>query len=372
MCELKFWSKDILYKNKIVHCKIEIVSNNEFELLYNIINDAAQAYRGVIPPDRWHDPYMSVDELRFEINDGVVFYGFYLEGSLKGVMGIQDKGEVCLIRHSYILTEYQKSGFGGYLMEYLHTQSDKPMLIGTWSAADWAIHFYQKHGFRLVENTAHKNELLRRFWTIPERQVETSVVLEEDLLVLSAKNQQKARCIIQKCRLIEAWESIGATVRYVGSLATGLLMKHRDIDLHIYTSELNPAESFRAISQIGSLPAIQSLQYTNLAKSPEECLEWHCFYRDDEDTLWQIDMIQIRSNSDYDGYFERVAERICAVLTPETRYAILYLKNMTPPTEYIGGIEYCQAVIADGIRTWEEFVLWRQKHPANGINRWCP
>lgn len=148
----------------------------DFEAILEIINDAAQAYKGVIPSDRWHDPYMSQEQLKRELDAGLVFWGFEKEGNLIGVMGIQDKGEVTLIRHSYVLTRLRNQGIGTILLQFLETMTDKPILIGTWADAAWAITFYEKNGYRLV-STDEKNRLLRKYWTIPERQIETSVVL---------------------------------------------------------------------------------------------------------------------------------------------------------------------------------------------------
>ena len=155
------------------------------------------------------------------------------------------------------------------------------------------------------------------------------------------------------------------------SKAATLLMKHRDIDFHIYTDALNPVESFKAITKICADPHVSQLEYRNLAATEEACLEWHIRYDLDGES-WQIDMIQILKGSQFDGYFERVAARIKAVLTPETRRTILELKYLPPGNEHIPGIEYYQAVIADGVRTWPEFSEWRRANPANGINLWCP
>ena len=153
------------------------IGADKAEDILEIINDAAMAYKGVIPDDRWHEPYMSMTELRQQIRDGVVFHGYVVNGLTVGVMGIQDKGEVNLIRHAYVRSACRKLGIGGKLLEHLTAASTKPLLVGTWGQAIWAISFYQKHGFKLVEDGNRKNDLLRRYWSIPERQVETSVVL---------------------------------------------------------------------------------------------------------------------------------------------------------------------------------------------------
>ena len=156
--------------------RVRVVRPDEREALLAIVNDAAQAYRGVIPEDCWHEPYMGRDELISEIADGVVFWGLEREGALVGVMGIQDKGDVALIRHAYVRTSERRSGMGGKLLEHLERNTAKPILIGTWAAASWAIRFYEKHGYRIVP-PREKDRLLARYWRVPPRQVETSVVL---------------------------------------------------------------------------------------------------------------------------------------------------------------------------------------------------
>jgi len=144
--------------------------------LYEIINDAAQAYKGVIPADRWHEPYMPRDELQREIAGGVEFWGDEAGGELLGVMGIQHRGEVDLIRHAYVRSRARRQGVGGRLLAHLMQSTQKPLLIGTWADARWAVRFYEKNGFRLLSRE-ETGQVLRRFWSIPERQVETSVVL---------------------------------------------------------------------------------------------------------------------------------------------------------------------------------------------------
>ncbi|HYA15400.1 MAG TPA: GNAT family N-acetyltransferase [Syntrophales bacterium] len=153
-------------------------NESEFETMYDIINDAAEAYRGIIPADRWQEPYMSKDELRHEVDDGVVFWGYEENGELLGVMGIQDVRDVTLMRHAYVRTARRNQGIGGKLLSILREKTARPVLIGTWAAAVWAVRFYEKHGFRLV-STEEKNRLLKKYWSIPERQVETSVVLAD-------------------------------------------------------------------------------------------------------------------------------------------------------------------------------------------------
>ena len=150
---------------------------DEFERMLAIINAAAQAYLGVIPTDRWQDPYMSATELAHEIKSGVVFAGCEMSAvGLVGVMGVQSVKDVVLIRHAYVAPEYQRAGIGSALLVSQCAHLDCPVLVGTWAGAKWAVEFYRRHGFELVP-APQKSELLRRYWTIPDRQIETSVVL---------------------------------------------------------------------------------------------------------------------------------------------------------------------------------------------------
>ena len=153
---------------------------DDFQTIYEIINDAAEAYRGIIPADRWHDPYMSKEQLQEEIDDGVEFSGLEKDDTLLGIMGIQDKVEVNLIRHAYVKTSQHGTGIGGELLKHLRETSTKPVLIGTWKAATWAMKFYEKYDYRLVDEET-KTRLLKTYWSIPERQVDTSVVLADAL-----------------------------------------------------------------------------------------------------------------------------------------------------------------------------------------------
>lgn len=157
-------------------------TNKDFEEIFNVINDAALAYKGVIPSDLWHEPYMTRRELKAQIKEGVNF-SCYVEGSeVLGVMGIQDKDDVALIRHAYVRTERRNSGIGTILLRQLAKDSNKPILIGTWKAASWAVRFYEKNGFCVVDED-QKNRLLKRYWSISDRQVETSVVLADQKFI---------------------------------------------------------------------------------------------------------------------------------------------------------------------------------------------
>jgi len=156
-------------------CKL---SPSDVDSVLRVVNDAAQAYKGVIPDDRWKEPYMSAEELKKEIEAGVRFYGWVEDDTLLGVMGIQHIKDTTLIRHSYVLTKYQRGGIGGKLLGHLMSLAKTPeILVGTWQDATWAIRFYEKHGFKLVSRK-EKDRLLREYWNIPERQIETSVVLK--------------------------------------------------------------------------------------------------------------------------------------------------------------------------------------------------
>ena len=148
------------------------------EKIYSIVNEAAVAYREVIPGDRWHEPYMSREELDREISLGVEFWVAEDDGTMAGVMGIQDKGKVALVRHAYVTTGTQRKGIGTALLHHVQSLTVKPILIGTWSDAVWAIDFYRRNGFAVV-TPAEKEKLLRTYWSIPQRQIETSVVLAD-------------------------------------------------------------------------------------------------------------------------------------------------------------------------------------------------
>jgi GNAT superfamily N-acetyltransferase len=150
--------------------------DDERAAMLAIVNAAAEAYRGVIPADRWHEPYMPLRELDEEIAAGIAFWGYEADGALLGIMGIQTVGDVDLIRHAYVSPGSQRHGVGSALLEHLLRSTTRRVLVGTWAAADWATRFYRRHGFELVSHEL-KAELLRTYWTIPARQIETSVVL---------------------------------------------------------------------------------------------------------------------------------------------------------------------------------------------------
>ena len=260
----------------------------------------------------------------------------------------------------YTFPEYRGHRYAGRLLDHARKSAASAGEPFVFLATDHAG-LYEKYGFS--------------YWgELPDIHGETSriyTISAADILLLADAVQARAREIVRLGGFREAWEDIGAEVRQVGSLATGLLMKHRDIDFHIYADTLDVPESFAAISRICADPHVAALEYRNSAATEEACLEWHLRYDLDGES-WQIDMILIKRGSRFDGYFERVAERIREVLTPELRRTILELKYLTPANEYVMGIEYCQAAIADGVRHYGQFADWRKAHPANGIRFWCP
>lgn len=194
----------------------------------------------------------------------------------------------------------------------------------------------------------------------------------EELLQIANAHQGRARQVLGESGIVPAWQKVGAQVYLVGSLKMGLMMKRRDIDVHIYTDSLNVFQGFRALADIARNPRIQRVEYINLAQTDERCFEWHAWFADSNNELWQLDMIQILRGSVYDGWFESVAQRILDVMTPQQKLVILQLKYETPENEKIAGIEYYQAVIRDGVKNWDEFVVWRQSHPLEGMMNWKP
>lgn len=194
----------------------------------------------------------------------------------------------------------------------------------------------------------------------------------EDILDIASANQKKAWEVIKQTDIINIWHTIHAEINLVGSLQMGLLMTHKDIDFHIYTPTFCLADSFSAIAKLAENPAIKNITYTNLIDTEEKCIEWHAWYLDDKRETWQIDMIHILKGSFYDGYFEYVAERMKAILTPQLRKTILTLKYETPLSEKVMGIEYYYAVIEGGVKNYAEFSEWRKNHKIQGIFNWTP
>lgn len=196
--------------------------------------------------------------------------------------------------------------------------------------------------------------------------------MQERLIEIAQINQHRAHEIIQELNLIPLWASINVEAHLVGSLRMGLLMKHLDIDLHLYSDPVSLADDFRIIARLAQNHRIKQIEYANLLDTEEACLEWHLHYEDPLNQMWQIDMIHILKGSRYDGYFEQMADRIVTALTDETRHTILQLKYETPESEKIMGIEYYQAVLRDGVKNYVEFETWRRQHPVTGIVTWMP
>ncbi len=184
--------------------------------------------------------------------------------------------------------------------------------------------------------------------------------------------QKNAWEIINDTNIIEIWSSMGATINLVGSLKMGLLINHRDIDFHIYTTPFKLSDSFSAISKLAENKRIKIINYGNLLEAEDQCIEWHAIYEGKDGHSWQIDMIHILNESPYAGHFEKVAERISAVLTPELRGNILKIKNSIPNEKKVMGIQIYKAVIKDGIQEIDSFWQWKRQNPDEGIITWMP
>lgn len=190
--------------------------------------------------------------------------------------------------------------------------------------------------------------------------------MNRNLTELAARNTARAEEIIRRLKLFEVWQEAGAETRLVGSLRMGLFMKHLDIDLHLYTDDLDPAGGFAVMARLAADPAVREVSFRNLADTEERCLEWHAWF-EEAGERWQIDMIQILRGSRYDGWFEAMADRVAAALTPAKRETILTLKYLTPEEEKIPGVAYYKAVLQDGVETLEQFRQWCRSHPLEGI-----
>ena len=200
-----------------------------------------------------------------------------------------------------------------------------------------------------------------------------------NLLELSETRRQAALRVIRASGVVEAWESVGATVNWVGSVRSGLIMKNLDIDFHVYTAEPMLEKSQAAMERLGQNPAVRDVQFRNLLNTCEECLEWHARYDDAKGAVWQLDMIHIRRGSAFDGLVERVTDAIIARLDPvahadaaETRQAILRIKHDAPDGMKTPGIEVCYAVLELGLRTYGEFATWKRSHPTPNLLGWRP
>lgn len=191
-----------------------------------------------------------------------------------------------------------------------------------------------------------------------------------DILTIAEQNQRAAWKIVEDTGIVPEWERIGGAVYIVGSLKSGLMMKNRDIDMHIYTEKVDIAESFSVVKKLAENPAVKEIQYKNLLDTEEECIEWHVWY---EDTApCKFDMIHIRRGSRYDGVVERVTGEILSRLTPELKRTILQIKFDVPEGVLIPGIEIYHAVFTGGVRNYAELEQWRKTHPLQNSLEWRP
>ena len=194
---------------------------------------------------------------------------------------------------------------------------------------------------------------------------------DTELLALAEENQQKARRLVAATRIVELWREAGAEVNLVGSLRTGLLMTHRDVDFHVYTPHPSPLDGIGVMARLAGSGRLAKFRYGDLMDTEERCLEFHAWLRSDDGELWQFDMIHIEKGSHFDGHFERVADRIGELLTPETRLAVLRLKFETPETVSIPGIEYCRDVLDGGVRDYGSFEEYRRRNTGS-LLEWMP
>lgn len=184
--------------------------------------------------------------------------------------------------------------------------------------------------------------------------------------------QKDAWQVINATNIVDIWSSIGATINLVGSLKMGLLINNRDIDFHVYTTPFNLSDSFSAMARLAENKRVKTINYGNLLDAEDQCIEWHAFYEDRTGHSWQIDIIHILNESAYAGHFEKVAERICAVLTPQMRGNILRIKHSIPIENKVMGIQIYKAVIEHGIQDIDSFWAWKEQNPDDGILTWMP
>ena len=194
---------------------------------------------------------------------------------------------------------------------------------------------------------------------------------QKELFNLSVANQQKAKRVLKKSGIANVWEQNGCRVNLIGSLRMGLLASHRDIDLHVYSKGITEKSSFAIASQIAKLPDVTEIKCINGLHTEEHCIAWHIFYKY-EGEIWHFDVIHIEEVTEYDGYFERMADRIIEVMTPAQKETILRLKFNTPHDKDYHGVEYYEAVIADGINNMTDFEKWVIEHRKKPLYYWIP
>lgn len=194
----------------------------------------------------------------------------------------------------------------------------------------------------------------------------------KDYCLQAAANQKTARRVLAESGIAQAWKDAGCRVNLVGSLKMGLLASHRDIDLHVYSRHISTDSSFAIAAHIAACPNVTEIKCINGLHTDEHCIAWHFLYKDTEDHIWQFDVIHIEEGTAFDGYFEKMADRILAVMTPSQRETILRLKFETPAGTDYHGVEYYEAVIADGITTMPQFKQWIVAHRAKTPYYWIP
>ena len=195
---------------------------------------------------------------------------------------------------------------------------------------------------------------------------------QSEINIMAKTAQNDARRVLKLSRIPQVWEYAGCRVNLVGSLRMGLLASHRDIDLHVYSSGITEETTFLIAAKMSALPGVTEIMSINGLHTPEHCMAWHVKYRTDDDEIWKFDIIHIEEGSEYDGYFERMADRIVEVMTPEQRDTILRLKFMTPDDEIIHGVEYYEAVIRYGISNLDELRAWIVDHRSQAPYYWIP
>lgn len=200
----------------------------------------------------------------------------------------------------------------------------------------------------------------------------STVMNKTEINDLAQANQQKAWDVLRESGIAEIWESAGCRVNLVGSLRMGLLASHRDIDLHVYSTDISASSSFAVAAEMSRNPKVTEIKCINGLHTDEHCMAWHVFYRSDEGEIWQFDIIHIEAGTEYDGYFEKMADRIVEVMTPEQRDTILRLKFETPYGRDYHGVEYYEAVIANGIDSMAGFESWVVEHRKKSPYYWIP
>ncbi len=194
---------------------------------------------------------------------------------------------------------------------------------------------------------------------------------QEEIFNLSFANQGRAKRVLMSSDIANVWEQNGCRVNLIGSLRMGLLASHKDIDLHVYSKDITEESSFAIAAQIAKLPNVLEIKCINGLHTDEHCIAWHIFYKYEVD-IWQIDVIHIEEGTEYDGFFERMADRITEVMTTDQKYRILKLKFETPPDKDYHGVEYYEAVISNGVSNMKDFEEWVTEHRKKPMYYWVP